>query len=797
MTSYTGTSAERVAKRQWTPVNDNQTTKTLLVQGPDADGKYKAKDTASMTERTLDPNNPNDKDYISGKNDATARSTTQAKQSEKLSSQGAEAAPQPDTGAKQADTAAAQSAPKKDSPSSPAKPQSKSAGKQPLGSWDLKDSSLYKSDYTLNGQRTGRQALPFMFEVQEDGKPIWQMVLPFNPENYKMTYAPRVNATLTQAGIFEDNIGISPPKFSISGVFGYVGTTLVGVAKSLDKEAKSGLELYHEMETNMLSFYERFGLRQMDDKEVTKKIDPKKKPVLLFFNFCDQEYWQVQVTQFSLNRNIQRKHLYQYEIQLTGLKRADKKDEQGVLNAMTKAQNARLDAAKAADANKKLGLWDSFMQKAGSLVKGVQGAVSSATAVFQKIQNEVTKLKSMMSQISSAVQGFSSGLTNLVHVPLDLVQTAKQTADSIMSSVDQITGLPQEFARDMRQIQRLLNGYTKKPELFVRPSAPPPQYADNEQLEILSVPITQQMEQSTGATGMQIPEETIFSLNTETTKLVASSQVQITDADTMATIASKTGVDWKQIASLNQLEYPYIVKAPLDAFSPARASGTMTTSVPAGSTTLPLGDFNVTAGEVVSFGDGSIYVVVASVDGTTVTLESPLSTTVPAQSQFRVHQKKLAVVSTGDTLLIPGEKNTVSAIITNSSDFEEALYGTDEYLDENGMMLASDQSDIATVSGMSNLEMQLWHRISTLRGELTELGHPEYGSLVPLFIGKTMTPVWQERILIECRMAVGADPRVDRIGNSDFYSNGTAIYFNADVYPINSKNPITVSLPIA
>lgn len=231
-------------------------------------------------------------------------------------------------------------------------------------------------------------------------------------------------------------------------------------------------------------------------------------------------------------------------------------------------------------------------------------------------------------------------------------------------------------------------------------------------MEILSIPITPELSEKTGAT-VDVPEDTIYASGIDNYSMVASTVDYANGTDTIYTIAQRNSVDWKQVAALNDIDYPYLIEAGQKIKIPGTAAGT-----------------------------GQIS-------------QSP-----------------------------------------DETEIENLLFGIDEELDKDGNMMLSG-SDIACISGMENLAMQLQHRIMTVKGELAELGHPEYGSMVPTFIGYMMIPVWEERILFECRMACEADPRVDYVENSRFYNDGTAIFYEGVVYPINNMDPVLVQIPIA
>lgn len=765
--------------------------------------------------------------------------------------------------------------------------------------------------------------LPFMFEVAEIPNKPWQMLLPVNPENYKMTYQPRVNTTITQGGVFEDNIGLAPPKFSISGVFGVMGTFDPSAPQKSLSEHKNmvGLELYQEMEQNLLSFYERFGTYDMDDAENRNKVDTKKLPELNFYNFYDEEYWAVQINQFTLIRNTQRRHLYQYDIQMTGLKRVSE-DKAPTPKAFTDAAQGKLDATAIAELAKKPTVWSKLLDAYKSTMQGVQ-----------YIQTLVGDLQRQMATISTAVANFTNGVTSLVHAPFDMVKLALATVNSIMASAKNLANLPHEFINDMRQMQRLLQGMVKQPQMFVAPptasrvnvatrhalgmsadadatslvrpaqaavgtikismvtpataditipantlvgttaapdnggavfkttasviiaagqttanipiectvvgttgnvtsgaitsivtaiSGTPVLVVTNESAvtggretttilidtpviptqpqsptgtEILTGPVTPAMQQA-GATGMQIPEETIYDEGgIETPILVAASQISVLGNDTIQTIADRTGTDWKQIVSLNNLDYPFISSNPMDALSPSIASG-IAPQIAEGASVFRIEGLSPSPGNILAFNSGNITLVVKSYDGWFITVTTSAPAGILIGSIVTVHEKQMTIAVPGQKLSIPGNSPAIGLVSGSSETFDEMLFGVDEMLDNSGLM-PDYSTDIVVVAGSKNLAMQIYHRINTLKGELAQLGHPEYGSLVPTFIGKTMTPVWEERILLECKLAAGADPRVQYLDKARLYNKDSTLLFEADVYPINSRDPVIISIPIA
>ena len=54
-------------------------------------------------------------------------------------------------------------------------------------------------------------------------------------------------------------------------------------------------------------------------------------------------------------------------------------------------------------------------------------------------------------------------------------------------------------------------------------------------------------------------------------------------------------------------------------------------------------------------------------------------------------------------------------------------------------LFSRNTGDLSTVGGKDNIIQAIRHRLSTRKGELTELGHPNYGSLLHEMIGQPNT----------------------------------------------------------
>lgn len=74
-----------------------------------------------------------------------------------------------------------------------------------------------------------------------------------------------------------------------------------------------------------------------------------------------------------------------------------------------------------------------------------------------------------------------------------------------------------------------------------------------------------------------------------------------------------------------------------------------------------------------------------------------------------------------------------------------------------------DGDDVDLVAGLDNLAQALKLRLLVQRGELTELGHPRYGSRIHELIGATLDRANLDLLRRHVRRALLGDPRVDKV----------------------------------
>jgi hypothetical protein len=610
------------------------------------------------------------------------------------------------------------------------------------------------------------QRLPFMFEVIDPatGIPSASFILPFNPEGYIFDPVFRSSVTMTQGGSFEDKIGLGLPKISLSGTFGYLGTLPEGSnARHIDFDKKDSWALYREVEDMLLEFHKRFGTS--DGTPVTDPVDQKNLPELRFYNYCDKHFYVIQLQKFRVSRNISRRHLYQYDIQMIGIKSLKEPtyDEDTIKTLFEQPQ-----------VPSSMGPWDKIMMGYSQVMSGMDKVISAVQGV-----------QADLAQVRIAVIAFRQGVSAVIAAPFALVRDTIKTIDTIIDTVVSVKGIPQEFITQMRESKRELLQLTFHKDKFLAPITTIAPIA-NDKTEIVTVALPADQ---TLVTGMNTPETTLFAADQETVQSVAAKEVPVMDNDTIESIAFRTlgnSSAWRRLADLNGLEYPFVAKG-LDAYSPVLETGRL---VLQDGPILSVVDITPKTGEIVVLGEEAGVVI--DYQNGKITLQSPLAKDYQPGTTITRHERALAVIKPNDKVKVPGNSQSQSSILLGDDKaFATRLYGTDEYLDDVGNQ-QQDIGDIDTASGLDNLVMQLQHRLKTLPGEL--LNHPTYGSYLPKIIGKITTDLWLERALLEAEISVLSDPRIEKVKRINFRVENTAIYIDASVVPVGQTNPQSISI---
>ncbi|MDY0391753.1 MAG: hypothetical protein RBQ88_12690, partial [Desulfobulbus oligotrophicus] len=504
--------------------------------------------------------------------------------------------------------------------------------------------SLYKQ---LTGEKATKievrdQSLPFMIEVfnSKTGKTERQFILPINPESYRISYPTRTQITYTQTGSFQDNIGAGYPKIAISGTFGLVGGLVSGHCLWAVKPGQDAWSIYKDMEDTFLDFYKQFGTYDSRGAKVSNPVDQENPPELRFLNFTDEEYWIVQLDKLELLRNTQRQFLYQYDIQMTGIRRFDSKITYDMMVESLKSLKELN--------TENLSLWGEILDTYAK----VNNAITTVVNGIEGIKDDITNL-------SISIKNFRNGISRVISAPFGLVKSVSEGIDSILETAVSIGDIPHEFVDQMRSLKRdvcLLNLHEDK---FYTETSTTGVSSTNKttsgKLEIVTAKIPESARLRQDISEMDTPETTLFNANMETPAETAVKIDSVTDGDSIETVAYRTTGDatqWQKLVVLNNLEYPYIATG-MDAYTPATETGKAGSDISAGTTTVPVSGITPTPGEVIVFGNALEHATVEDFSSGTVTLSAPLTKSHAAGTQISRHERARSVLIPGDKIKIP------------------------------------------------------------------------------------------------------------------------------------------------
>jgi hypothetical protein len=106
--------------------------------------------------------------------------------------------------------------------------------------------------------------------------------------------------------------------------------------------------------------------------------------------------------------------------------------------------------------------------------------------------------------------------------------------------------------------------------------------------------------------------------------------------------------------------------------------------------------------------------------------------------------------------------------------------------------------DLATLAGNENLEQALLLRFLTRAGELTVLGHSDYGSRLSELIGELNNDANRNRAKLYVLQALEAESRVKEVLSLEVTPDPrvrTQINIVASLLTIDSNTPLTVAFP--
>jgi phage gp46-like protein len=116
-------------------------------------------------------------------------------------------------------------------------------------------------------------------------------------------------------------------------------------------------------------------------------------------------------------------------------------------------------------------------------------------------------------------------------------------------------------------------------------------------------------------------------------------------------------------------------------------------------------------------------------------------------------------------------------------------------------LISSSHDDLQTVSGRYNLAQSIINRLLTRKGELSKLGHSNYGSRLYQLIGELNNTRIRGLAEIYIRECLAQESRIEEITEVSFEQPSREIDRNMlkvtiSVKPVGQENEITFTIPI-
>jgi hypothetical protein len=139
------------------------------------------------------------------------------------------------------------------------------------------------------------------FDLKKQGQGTIAMhTLVVNPEDFTQTEPARVNVTETLGGAYVTDFGKGLPVVTITGTTGYRQRT------TAEGKLMDGFEAFIDFRNKIYR-----GLIESSDPSLA----------LYWYNWEDNEFYEIQPTEFRLQRNREQPLLYRYELKFTCINR--------------------------------------------------------------------------------------------------------------------------------------------------------------------------------------------------------------------------------------------------------------------------------------------------------------------------------------------------------------------------------------------------------------------------------------------------------------------------------------------
>lgn len=616
---------------------------------------------------------------------------------------------------------------------------------------------------------------------------LQQVDMVINPQEYQVHEPTRQAVTQTTSGAWVDYYGLGLPKITIAGTTGFAPFA------TRDKFGKpTGLKDFLDLRNRIFRLYA--NLLQKNKWDFTKRIQNQIQ--LRFYSWDTGDYYIVLVDDFVLKRSAQRPLMFDYQIVMQVI---------GYIHSQSPVTDDVLQG------------WKNFDDRRDSIVTAIKARVSELDKFRQDVKNFIAPVAKALSDINKTAtqvaDAVATGAEYVSTVTVGLIKSLSYQIIQLDQTVQGVQGMAVDFRNGlvnslhglMCGLQGLVTaGVYEKTWQNLTDGTP---WAHLNCSSTMVVPVApQQFIQQAQGVVSRAPSSTYTTIE---------SPVQV--GDTLDIILQRENVPteiiatWQELATANNLEYPYIVKdinfqKNVAARIQLTFYGTQFALVPAGSlfatpatATRPAVAFR-TETTVSINSDGMVTVwAVCTVTGTFGNVEANSVTVIVNAISGLDAVTNLSQAVQGKTwrVLVPGDKIRLPKLNdqkagTMFKDMTDVvswnLFGIDLALDSDGELAADATGDLGVVAGLDNVIAAITDRVQAETGELIK--HPEYGMPLSRIIGRGGDSNRITVAELEVSRSISADPRVKSINkiSLNFNSANTALYVNINANLIDESS---------
>ncbi len=416
--------------------------------------------------------------------------------------------------------------------------------------------------------------------------PVTQFIFPLilAPRSYRLSEPFTVEATPTQnGGLYVEENGIVQRNITLQGNFGWRpkalprNVTLTGlqipvVKRSFSRHipvavlaAISGKRHFEYLQDSVFRAY------------ADLKRDPEKsRDVKLFFhNPHDQESWLVVPQKFELNREADKRVIYDYSIELLVVDRAD------AVNFGISEDKSVLDQIKDALRQAKV-----FADMGAGFLNDVTATLAEVEALIK----DVGKVVSSIRTLANAATALIEGVTDVIEAPIAVVDSLTRSIEAVEGTLAALvelgnTDINSAYVNSWRRMRAAVDRLGIHPSLFetnsqrvlrnIRERQDREQQARRVETESITAPTTLA---TYGAGTSPLPgevqrNEAEDGVGRNINRYSASKVITLAHGDSLASLAATHLSDarlWQDIALLNGMKPPFIdAQGGADLGSPA------------------------------------------------------------------------------------------------------------------------------------------------------------------------------------------------------------------------------------